>query len=292
MRKGKKSPAAVGMDFGVLGKMKKSLFWEIARAVANALLWALTGIFSLVKTAVLSAFDFLWNAASKARAGMNKPNVKAEYAAFSEVKAIKGNAGELEKALYSSKSLIGIILGGRGSGKTALGLRMLENAKARGRSVQALGFSEESLPPWMQCVSTLEQVKNGAFLLVDEGGIVFSARSAFASPNKLLSDLLLISRHKDLSVLFISQNSANLDVNALRQADYLLLKRPSLLQKDFERKIIGKIYEENRRGFEGYAQMPGLFLAYSDEFLGFAQNGLPSFWSEKASKAFKNYPLK
>ncbi len=272
--------------------MKKSLFWKIAGALWNALVWALGGIFNLLKSAAIFAFNALSAAVSNARAGMKKPEVEAAYEAFSEVKATKGSAGELEKALYSGKSLIGIILGGRGSGKTALGLRILENARARGRAVEALGFSAESLPSWIRCVSTLDEVKNGAFLLVDEGGIVFSARSAFSSPNKLLSDLLLISRHKDLSVLFISQNSSNLDVNALRQADYLLLKRPSLLQKDFERKIIGKIYEENKQGFGEFASMPGLFLAYSDEFLGFAQNGLPSFWSEKTGKAFKNYPMK
>jgi len=203
------------------------------------------------------------------------------------LKNISGDLNEFQQKLYASKSLIGIIIGARGSGKSALGLRLLENARAKGRVVAAMGFSEETLPSWINCVKNLNEVKNGSFLLVDEGGILFSSRETFSNANKLLSELLLISRHKDLSVLFISQNSSNLDVNTLRQADYLLLRRPSLLQKDFERKIIQKIYEEFGSEFKKISEHST--LVYSDSYQGFVKNELPSFWSEAASKSFKNY---
>ncbi|MDP3742361.1 MAG: zonular occludens toxin domain-containing protein, partial [Candidatus Micrarchaeota archaeon] len=191
-----------------------------------------------------------------------------------------------------SKSAVGIILGARGSGKSVLGMRLLENAKAKGRKVQALGFASSSLPSWIECIDSIEKAKNNSFLLVDEGGITFSSRSSMGDANKLLSQLLFISRHKDLSVLFISQNSANIDVNAIRQADYLLLKKSSLLQLDFERKKIKEIYEQSSAGFAKYSAIDGVTFVYSDEFRGFIANGLPSFWSEGISKSFSGFQPK
>ena len=105
--------------------------------------------------------------------------------------------------------------------------------------------------------------------------------------NKLLSDLILVARHKNLSILFISQNSSNLDVNILRQADFLILKPSSLLQRDFERKIIRKIYEEVEDSFEKFSENLGLTYIYSSDFRGFISNPLPSFWKTSISKSFR-----
>ena len=218
----------------------------------------------------------------------------AEFKALREVETVSGSAAEFEEFLYSNKSTIGIVIGARGSGKSVLGMRVLENAAARGRSVAAIGFDETVLPNWIHALKAneLNGVANGSFLLVDEGGISFSSRDSMSSANKLLSDLLFISRHKDLSVLFISQNSANIEVNALRQADYLLFKKPSLLQRDFERKKINEIYDAALAGFKKHSsESKNLFYGYSDAFVGFAANGVPSFWSERASKSFAKQKL-
>ena len=105
--------------------------------------------------------------------------------------------------------------------------------------------------------------------------------------NKFLSDLLLIARHKDLSVLFLTQNSANIDVNIIRQIDYLILKPSSLLQKDFERKKISEIYREKAEKFKKHKHVRGMSYIYSDSYLGFVSNELPSFWNDKISKSFR-----
>ena len=104
--------------------------------------------------------------------------------------------------------------------------------------------------------------------------------------NVLLSELLFISRHKDVTVLFITQNSANLEINAIRQADFLILKPSSLLQKDFERGKIKEIYELVDEDFKKYKGTIGITYLYTDSYRGFITNTLPSFWSEKASKSF------
>ena len=97
---------------------------------------------------------------------------------------------------------------------------------------------------------------------------------------------LRIARHKNLTILFVSQNSSNLEINTLRQADFLVLKRSSLLQKNFERKIVAKIYGEHSDKFENYKAVKGLALIYAEDFVGFVENDLPSFWSSKVSKSF------
>lgn len=214
---------------------------------------------------------------------------KATYSPLTPIKEIEGNLDKFEEWLYSSKSTVGIIIGARGSGKSGLGCRLLENHSAMGRKTYAMGFAQGTLPDWVEQISSIEQVSNGSVVLVDEGGILFSSRQSCSQANKLLSQLLFIARHKDLSLLFISQNSANLEVNTLRQADYLLLKRPSLLQKDFERSKTREVYEQAAKGFkelQGKKGSEGLAYVYSDQFTGYACNSLPSFWSESASKAF------
>ena len=215
------------------------------------------------------------------------------------VRTKKGEFSSFEKKLTWQKSTIGIILGARGTGKTALGMRLLENAAAMKETdeikkgaagtkmVYALGFKEEDLPPWITAIKAVDELQNNAVLLVDEGGIQFSSRRAMSTANKLLSDIILIARHKDLSVMFIAQNSANLEINAIRQADYLLLKPSSLLQKDFERKKIKEMYEEVEKDFVELAATEGLVYIYADTYQGFAKNALPSFWNEKVSKGYR-----
>lgn len=258
--------------------------WKTISLLAKGVYWTAIHLFNALRSLLLAS----WKMVRKTR----KEDIKATYSEIEVIECMQGEFSEFEERVMNSKSVVGVILGARGSGKSALGMRLLENARAKGRRVQALGFNPSSLPEWIECIDSIEQVKNNSFLLVDEGGITFSARSFTSSANKLLSQLLLVSRHKDLSVLFISQNSANIDINALRQADYLILKKSSLLQLDFERKKIKEIYEKSVSGFSKHSGKEGLAFVYSDEFTGFISNKLPGFWSEKASKSFGNFTVK
>ncbi len=278
---------------------RKSFASKATRVLFNAAkaFFSLAGkAFVAVGKIILKIFSLLFSllkkGASGAAAGLAKKaamatSSKPTFAGLGEVRVFEGSAAEFEEWLYASKSTVGIILGARGSGKSGLGLRLLENWAARGRSVFAMGFGESSLPPWIHSVDAVEKAANGSALLVDEGGILFSARESMSTANKLLSQLLFVARHKDLSLLFISQNSSSLEINTVRQADYLLLKRPSLLQQDFERSRIKDIYSAAAGDFRELAPAnAGLVYVYSDKFRGFASNPLPSFWSERTGKAF------
>jgi hypothetical protein len=217
-----------------------------------------------------------------------RPKTRAKYRSFKEIKKVKGTSNKFESNLLSKESTIGIILGARGSGKSAIGMKMLENFKVKtDKNVYAMGFKAKDLPNWINSVDNVDQIENDSVVLIDEGGITFSSRKSMSNANQLLSELLMIARHKNLSVLFITQNSSNLEINALRQADFLVLKQSSLLQKDFERKIIKDIYKKVENEFEKFEDDKGATYIHSDKFKGFVSNELPSFWSQKVSKAFK-----
>jgi len=213
-----------------------------------------------------------------------------KYKKFEVIKKEKGSFEKLEKSFLKDKGKIGIILGGRGSGKTAMGIKLLENIYAKTKKkCFSIGMKKEDLPSWIKSIENPEEIENNSFVLVDEGGVLFSSRKSMSNANKVLSDLILLSRHKGINILFISQNSSNLEVNILRQADFMILKPSSLLQKNFERKIVQKIYEKTEKDFKKLKgkSKEGLTYIYSDEFRGFISNPLPSFWEESLSKSFK-----
>lgn len=213
--------------------------------------------------------------------------MRAKYERFPAVKTYEGDVHDWEDMVYKKESSIGIILGARGTGKSALGIKMLENIHTKtSRKIAAMGFLEKQMPSWIKVVETVEGLPSNSFVLIDEGGILFSSRKSMSDANQVLSELILIARHKNISILFISQNSANLEINILRQADYLLLKPSSLLQIDFERKKIKDIYAEVDEDYEEIKENKAVVYVYSDEFRGFVENPLPSFWSNKLSKSF------
>lgn len=217
-----------------------------------------------------------------------RDSLNSRYDEFQVIEMLQGDYNTWIENISKSDSKIGIILGARGTGKTAFGIKFLENLHSRyNKKCFTMGLKEDSLPLWIKNVSDISQIENNSFVLIDEGGILFNSRNSMSNTNKLLSQLIMIARHKNISILFISQNSSNLEINILRQADFLILKPSSLLQKEFERKIIQKIYNETEEYFKKHQGKLGLTHIYSSNFRGFVTNSLPSFWEENLSKGFK-----
>jgi hypothetical protein len=273
--------------FGFVGRILLDMIkipYYILRTVYRVIVSAIIKLSSIIREAR--------KAEKEEKIEEQREKMKAQYSAFIVVQKDKGDLDKWESNFYSSDNKIGIILGARGSGKTALGIKLLENTHTKNKKkCYAIGFEESEMPDWIDVVDSISQIENDSVVLIDEGGVLFSSRKAMTNINKMLSDLILISRHKNIIILFISQNSSNLDVNIIRQADFLVLKPSSLLQKDFERKIIGKLYDSLSNGFKKYQDTQGLTYIYSDDFRGFVTNPLPSFWKSSISKSFrKNKP--
>ncbi|MBS3172425.1 hypothetical protein J4438_02510 [Candidatus Woesearchaeota archaeon] len=187
---------------------------------------------------------------------------------------------------FRDHSLIMLIIGKRGSGKTALGMRFIEIANMFKKKIYIMGFDNSKTPTWMKKTTSIEEIPNDSVVLVDEAGISFSARSSMKKANKELSSLLSIARHKNLSLIFITQSSAMLDVNVLRLADILLFKEPSLLQSKFERKGLQDMFNKVGKSFDKLEGKKEYFYIISDDFEGLVKTSLPSFWNESISKSF------
>jgi archaellum biogenesis ATPase FlaH len=186
-------------------------------------------------------------------------------------------------------SLIMLIIGKRGSGKTSLGFRLLEFFhRTSKRKCYILGYEKTRLPWWIRKATKMEDIPNNAIALFDEGAILFSARESMKAVNKELGKVMAIARHKNLTLILITQNSAMIDLNVLRLADTLFLKEPSLLQAKFERKAIRDMFEKVKPKFTAVQPTIAHFYAWDDDFQGMLRYPLPEFWSEKISTSFKN----
>ncbi len=211
-----------------------------------------------------------------------KKKVPPKEIDFKLVNNITGSYDDFKSRLKRS-SLIILITGKRGSGKTALGMKLLE-LLAGHRTAYYIGKAK--LPRYIKQVNKIEDVKNNSVVLIDEAAIFFSARDSMKQSNKFLSNIMAIARHKNLSLIIITQNSAMLELNVLRLSDTLLFKEPSLLQSRFERKAISDLFKKADEHFNKIKDKKKHFYVIDDEFEGMLSFSLPSFWSDKISKSF------
>jgi energy-coupling factor transporter ATP-binding protein EcfA2 len=189
-------------------------------------------------------------------------------------------------------SLIILITGKRGSGKTSLGMIFLEIYHSLNKKCYAVGFDKAKIPRWLKKVKAIEEAPNNSTVLIDEGAILYSSRDSMKNSNKMLGKLMAIARHKNLNLILITQSTAMLDVNVLRLVDILLLKEPSLLQSEFERKALQKIYKKINPFFKKIPKSEikeKYFYVWSDDFQGMLKYNLPNFWNDSISKSFQNF---
>lgn len=210
------------------------------------------------------------------------------YIPFEVEKTDKGDYKEFYGKLNRG-SLIMLIVGKRGSGKTSLGMKLLElfHKKSK-RKCYTMGYEKTRLPFWLKKAGRIEDIPNNSVALFDEGAILFSARESMKNINKELGKIMAIARHKNLTLILITQNSAMIDLNVLRLADTLLLKEPSLLQSKFERKALVDIFEKVKPEFDKLKEKKAHFYAWDDDFQGMLRYSLPEFWNEKISTSFKD----
>lgn len=180
-----------------------------------------------------------------------------------------------------------VILGDRGSGKSALAFGLAAAARATGRTVVAVG-----LPEWA-CeavgfipVKAVKDVPRGVFALVDEAGSIFS-RLASRRREPGLIEQLAIARHRDVSWCWVAQSAAALDRQVLRTEALVWAKRMDPFRTRFDREelagwmtlllgIQANWDPEDREVVAVYA---------GNEWL-ITRNPLPPDWSERISMCF------
>jgi len=199
-----------------------------------------------------------------------------------------------------------LILGDRGTGKTALGHRYLEKEhEETDRNCYIYGFpkeKEEYLPSWIQPLDYLDFPQHSTILL-HEAHRKFHARRSMSGPNVEVDELVSVSRHRDANIIFETQKAFRLDKNAVASPDAVIFKYPGLLQEKFERRELRKLTEkakeklseyvvEKREGDMIYREYPTEVkkhaYVYANKFEGElpVEIQLPNHWSEEISKAY------
>lgn len=184
-----------------------------------------------------------------------------------------------------------LIIGKRGSGKSALGFYLLEVLRSRGHSC-VVGFPRRSahlLPPWCRNVARLEDAPEGSVTLLDETYTAYMARGSQSSQSKKLLNILGMSRKKKQLLLFVAHQSSQIDVDIARHIDVIVIKQPTLLQIGLDRPVLRDILSKARNSFEqirGDKRKYSYVISDIAGFEGMIENNLPSFWTEEISMAF------
>ena len=184
-----------------------------------------------------------------------------------------------------------VIVGKRGSGKSALGYRLLELFRHRlpPYVVGVPAAARRHLPGWIGIAPTLEEVPQNSIALVDEAYLTYHARASSTARARAMSQLVNLSRQRGQTLVFVSVDGRQVDINVVSAASVVVLKEPGSLQMEFERGqlqvLVGKAREafapigEDKRRWS-YVYAPERDLA---EMVG---NELPSFWTPRLSTLF------
>lgn len=186
-----------------------------------------------------------------------------------------------------------LVLGGRGSGKSAVSYRVIEDFRYS-LSPYVVGFPEHSkslLPDWMGIERKLEDVPPKSISIVDEAYLSHHAREWQKIENRDICRLLNLSRQQDKTIIFVAQLGRQLDIDIVSSADVLILKNPGMLQAKFDRPEFRDILIEAKEAFQtvkGDSRRWSYVYSQGANFAGLLENELPTFWSPKLSKVYAN----
>lgn len=184
-----------------------------------------------------------------------------------------------------------LILGKRGSGKSALGYRLLEHLRYTA-SPYVVAMSKEArklLPDWIGMAASLGDIPLKSVVVVDEAYISYHARSSMAAEAKSLSQLVNLSRQRDQTLIFVSPEARQVDKNIVSSANVVIFKDLGILQLEFDRRELNKIATNAQQAFTTITtdRRKWAYISSPDsDFMGLMESSLPTFWSDKLSHAF------
>jgi ribosomal protein L13E len=184
-----------------------------------------------------------------------------------------------------------IVIGSRGSGKSAMGYKILEYLRWMAK-LYVVGIPEKSrrlLPDWIGSVPSLEDAPPDSVLLVDEAYMALHARSSTSQYARGISTLVNLSRHRNQTLIFITQEARQVDKNIASSANVIIVKNPGILQVEFERPQFRRILAEAQRMFKSIEKDKDKWAyvhAPESDFAEMMSNSLPTFWTPSLSKGY------
>jgi len=184
-----------------------------------------------------------------------------------------------------------IIFGKKGGGKTGLGMYLLEKlGKDYNLLPVVVNFprsKQELLPPTF-AIKTLGEIKgcDNSVILIDEGSTLIPAGQA--KLEEMIKAFSALSRQREQVIILIFHATADVGSRILRGVDTLIFKEPSLRQIQWGSKdeILRQLLLEAKEKLANRGAQYCYVDSDDPEFRDVLENPLPSFWSDKVSKAW------
>ena len=145
------------------------------------------------------------------------------------------------------------------------------------------------LPDWLGNVPRFDDLPHDSVALIDEAYLTYHARESMSEKNRSVSQLLNLSRQRNQTLVFVTQEARQLDKNITSVADVIVFKKPSALQIELERPELRPIARRARGAFttvKGSSAPWGYVFSPDADFEGLLENQLPTFWTKQLSRAF------
>jgi len=184
-----------------------------------------------------------------------------------------------------------LVLGKRGSGKSALGYRLLELFRYK-LTPYVLGIpakAQKLLPDWIGVAQDLDEIPQDSIVLIDEAYLSYHSRGSFKTQSMEMSQLVNLSRQRNQTIIFVTQEARQIDKNIASQANVVVFKEPAILQSQFERPELNDITARAKLAFSnlnGDKREWAYVYSPDADFIGLMESALPTFWSTELSHAF------
>lgn len=106
---------------------------------------------------------------------------------------------------------------------------------------------------------------------------------------KAMSKMINLSRQREQTLIFVTQEARQIDRNIASSADVVIFKDLGILQPEFDRRELNKIAAKAQEAFatlSGDKRKWAYVYSRDANFMGLMENFLSTFWSEKLSHIF------
>jgi len=137
--------------------------------------------------------------------------------------------------------------------------------------------AQKNMPEHIRHLGVVEDINflSPSIIVIDESSIVASNRRAMSKENRKWLELVRVIRHKGHLLIFINQHSRGTDFQIMMDADYVLMKRPTLLHIRFTKREFRK---EVQFAFDSFSEIPD-------------DAKMPAWWSDEISKSYATFEI-